>query len=86
METLNESIDGITPELLFAHYNHYLSIFGGAIELKDRNYKEDEQLCDEICLKIIQYINTPKEQKECHTLSNTKQAHNISKNNIMPMG
>ena len=35
LETLNESIDVITPELVLAHYNHYLSILNDAIELKD---------------------------------------------------
>lgn len=35
MDTLNESIDVVTPELVIAHYNHYLKVLADAIEFKD---------------------------------------------------
>lgn len=47
-----------------------------------RNYKEDKKLCDEVCLKIIQYVNTPKEQRDCHFFSKLDHEHNIPRSTL----
>lgn len=47
-----------------------------------RHYGEDKDLCDEVCQKLIQLINTPKDQRDCHLLSKLNKAHNIPRSTL----